>query len=47
MKKKVWLAWSTGKDSAWSLHTLRQNAEYAEYEVVALLTTITTRPISV
>ena len=33
----VLLAWSSGKDSAWSLHVLRQSAEV---EVVGLLTTI-------
>jgi uncharacterized protein (TIGR00290 family) len=31
------LSWSSGKDSAWSLHTLRQQGVY---EVVGLLTTI-------
>ena len=31
------LSWSSGKDSAWSLHVLRQQSEY---EVVGLLTTI-------
>jgi uncharacterized protein (TIGR00290 family) len=36
-RKPVWLAWSSGKDSAWSLHTLRQSGEY---KVVALLTTV-------
>ena len=36
-RTKVWLAWSSGKDSAWTLHTLRQSGEF---EVVALLTTI-------
>jgi uncharacterized protein (TIGR00290 family) len=36
-REKIWLSWSSGKDSAWSLHTLRQGAEY---EVVALLTTV-------
>jgi uncharacterized protein (TIGR00290 family) len=36
-REKIWLSWSSGKDSAWSLHTLRQGNEY---EVVALLTTI-------
>src|SRR5512133_3284971 len=35
---KAWLAWSTGKDSAW-LHVLRQAAQV---EVVGLLTTVTT-----
>lgn len=34
----VLLAWSGGKDAAWTLHTLRQQAQY---EVVGLLTTIT------
>ncbi|HXW54682.1 MAG TPA: hypothetical protein VEJ67_02955 [Candidatus Cybelea sp.] len=34
---KAWLAWSSGKDSAWALHTIRQSKEV---EVVALLTTI-------
>lgn len=37
MRKKVWLSWSSGKDSAWTLHVLRQNPEV---EVVALLTTL-------
>lgn len=36
-KKAAWLAWSSGKDSAWSLHSLQQGDEY---EVVALLTTV-------
>lgn len=36
-KPKAWLAWSSGKDSAWALHTVRQNREF---EVVALLTTV-------
>jgi len=36
-REKIWLSWSSGKDSAWSLHTLRLGNEY---EVVALLTTI-------
>jgi uncharacterized protein (TIGR00290 family) len=31
------LSWSSGKDSAWSLHVLRQQPEY---EVVGLLTTL-------
>jgi uncharacterized protein (TIGR00290 family) len=34
--KRILLSWSSGKDSAWSLHLLRQRAEY---EVVGLLTT--------
>jgi len=37
MKKKILLSWSSGKDSAWSLHVLRQQAEY---EVAGLITTI-------
>ena len=36
-RRKLWLSWSSGKDSAWTLHTLRRSDEY---EVVALLTTI-------
>jgi uncharacterized protein (TIGR00290 family) len=36
---RTWLSWSSGKDSAWALHTLRQEAEY---EVVGLLTTVNT-----
>lgn len=34
--KRILLSWSSGKDSAWSLHVLRQRADY---EVVGLLTT--------
>jgi uncharacterized protein (TIGR00290 family) len=34
---KAWLAWSSGKDSAWALYTVRQSGEF---EVVALLTTV-------
>lgn len=34
--KRVLLSWSSGKDSAWSLHTLRQQADL---DVVGLLTT--------
>lgn len=40
-KKKVLLSWSGGKDSAWALHTLRQQG--ANYEVAALLTTVNER----
>ncbi|MCY3629032.1 MAG: adenine nucleotide alpha hydrolase [Bacteroidota bacterium] len=36
--KKVWLSWSTGKDSAWTLYTLRKNRRY---EVKGLFTTVT------
>lgn len=35
--KKTLLSWSGGKDSAWALHTLRQNPAY---NVAALLTTV-------
>jgi len=35
-KRRVVLSWSSGKDSAWCLHVLRQNAEV---ELVGLLTT--------
>jgi uncharacterized protein (TIGR00290 family) len=34
--KRILLSWSSGKDSAWCLHILRQRGEYA---VVGLLTT--------
>ena len=34
--KRTLLSWSSGKDSAWSLHLLRQRGEY---EIVGLLTT--------
>jgi uncharacterized protein (TIGR00290 family) len=37
MRKNTWLSWSSGKDSAWALHVLRQSAEY---EVTGLFTTI-------
>lgn len=39
-KPKAWLSWSTGKDSAWALHVMRQRGEV---EVVALLTTVNTQ----
>ncbi len=39
MKAKFLLSWSSGKDSAWSLHILRQRSDV---EVVGLLTTINT-----
>jgi uncharacterized protein (TIGR00290 family) len=35
--KKTLLSWSGGKDSAWALHTLRQDLRY---EVAGLLTTV-------
>ena len=34
--KRILLSWSSGKDSAWSLHVLRQQSEY---QIVGLLTT--------
>lgn len=37
MKRKLLLSWSSGKDSAWSLHVLRLQGEY---EIAGLLTTI-------
>jgi uncharacterized protein (TIGR00290 family) len=37
MKKKILLSWSSGKDSAWSLHVLRQQGAY---EIAGLITTI-------
>ncbi|HEY4559600.1 MAG TPA: ATP-binding protein [Lysobacter sp.] len=38
-RRPVLLAWSGGKDAAWTLHTLRRRDDV---EVVALLTTVTT-----
>lgn len=44
-RPKAWLAWSSGKDSAWALHTVRlscveaADAEFA-FDVVGLLTTV-------
>jgi uncharacterized protein (TIGR00290 family) len=35
--KKILLSWSSGKDSAWALHVLRQQGEH---EVAGLITTI-------
>jgi uncharacterized protein (TIGR00290 family) len=37
VRKKLLVSWSSGKDSAWTLHVLRQSNEY---EIVGLLTTI-------
>ncbi len=37
MLKKTFLSWSSGKDSAWALHILRQQCEV---EVVGLMTTV-------
>jgi uncharacterized protein (TIGR00290 family) len=38
-RPRAWLAWSSGKDSAWALHTVRQSGDF---EIVALLTTVNT-----
>jgi len=35
---RAWLAWSSGKDSLWALHLLRQSSEL---DVIGLLTSIT------
>lgn len=40
-RKKILLSWSGGKDSAWSLHLLRQQSDL--YQVAALLTTVNAR----
>lgn len=37
-KEKAWIAWSSGKDSLWALHSVRHSAGL---EIVGLLTTIT------
>lgn len=37
MAKRIWLSWSSGKDSAWALHVLRQRGDV---RVVGLLTTL-------
>ncbi|MDR7483213.1 MAG: ATP-binding protein [Armatimonadota bacterium] len=39
MPRRVLLSWSSGKDSAWTLHMLRQDPDV---EVVSLLTTVNT-----
>jgi len=36
-RKRIWLSWSSGKDSAWALHVLRSSEEF---EVTAVFTTI-------
>ncbi|MGH9686855.1 MAG: ATP-binding protein [Candidatus Acidiferrales bacterium] len=36
-RPKAWLAWSSGKDSAWALHAIRQRSDL---DIVALLTTV-------
>ena len=37
VRPKAWLAWSSGKDSAWALHVARQSGQF---EIAALLTTV-------
>ncbi|MGC1293966.1 MAG: ATP-binding protein, partial [Alloacidobacterium sp.] len=37
--KKILVSWSSGKDSAWALHSLLQSGEY---EIAGLLTTVNT-----
>jgi uncharacterized protein (TIGR00290 family) len=37
-KPRAWVCWSSGKDSAWALHTVRREGDAA---VVGLLTTVT------
>ena len=37
IRKKALVSWSSGKDSAWTLHLLQQSGEY---EIVGLLTTL-------
>jgi diphthamide synthase (EF-2-diphthine--ammonia ligase) len=39
MSHRVLLSWSSGKDSAWTLHMLRKDPDV---EVVGLLTTVNT-----
>jgi len=40
MKKQTWLSWSSGKDSAWTLHILRQMPDIT---VTGLFTTVNAR----
>ncbi|MEM9530497.1 MAG: ATP-binding protein [Pseudomonadota bacterium] len=37
MAKRTWLWWSSGKDSAWALHTMKRNPQY---QVEALVTSV-------
>jgi uncharacterized protein (TIGR00290 family) len=37
-KPRAWLCWSSGKESAWALHVMRQQGEV---EIVGLVTTVT------
>jgi uncharacterized protein (TIGR00290 family) len=39
-RRRILLSWSGGKDSAWALHLLRTDPQYASYEVAGLLTTV-------
>ena len=39
-KRHILLSWSGGKDSAWALHRLRSAPEWANFDVVGLLTTV-------
>jgi diphthamide synthase (EF-2-diphthine--ammonia ligase) len=39
MSRRVWLSWSSGKDSAWAMHVLRQEPDT---EILGLLTTVNT-----
>lgn len=39
-RPKALISWSSGKDSAWTLHVLRQQAQY---DIVGLLTTVNQR----
>ncbi|MCS6948434.1 MAG: hypothetical protein NZM12_12545, partial [Steroidobacteraceae bacterium] len=39
MSRRVLLSWSSGKDSAWALHVLRQEPDV---DVIGLLTTVNT-----
>ena len=36
-RKKVWVSWSTGKDSAYAFHLIRQNTDY---EILGIFTTV-------
>ncbi|MCP4621650.1 MAG: adenine nucleotide alpha hydrolase [Bradyrhizobium sp.] len=39
-RAKAWIAWSSGKDSAWALHVAR---EQGEFDIVGMMTTVTER----
>ncbi|MFA4030025.1 MAG: hypothetical protein GDYSWBUE_001413 [Candidatus Fervidibacterota bacterium] len=41
MGERIWLAWSSGKDSALTLHIIQQDSRWSHFEVCALLCTIT------